>query len=175
MYGGMADADLEAVLGTRPGFERNRYVKRTTSYIDGRQFLHFDPRARLRLFVQSVCVIVMMTFLVISLITSIFVFKIVNQDREEAQEAVKYAAPAVQAALIVVMDVFYQKIAIWLTNREGHRTDMNFEDSLVAKVRCAAGTVYVQCLLLLPTVGTANTRTRCIYATAQHALWIAEQ
>ena len=53
----------------------------------GRQFLHFDPRARLRLFIQSVCVIVMMVLLVISLITSIFVFKIVNQDKEEAKAA----------------------------------------------------------------------------------------
>ena len=65
----------------------------------------------------------MMTLLVISLITSIFVFKIVNQDREEAQEVVKYAAPAVQAALIVVMDVGYQKIAIFLTNREASDCD----------------------------------------------------
>ena len=32
------------------------------------------------------------------------------------------------------MDMVYQKVAIWLTNREGHKTDLMYEDSLIGKL-----------------------------------------
>ena len=34
----------------------------------------------------------------------------------------------------VGMDTIYQNIAIRLTNQEGHRTDVQFEDALVGKL-----------------------------------------
>ena len=38
------------------------------------------------------------------------------------------------AVVIVIMDMVYQKVAIWLTNREGHKTDLMYEDSLIGKL-----------------------------------------
>ena len=32
------------------------------------------------------------------------------------------------------MDMLYQKVAIWLTNREGHMTDLRYEDALIGKL-----------------------------------------
>merc|ERR1740130_887878 len=123
-------------LPTRSDYDpkKNKKIKATISYIDGTEWLYFDPAAKQILKVQSRTTVVLMIVLVLAMIGSVFAYKILHQNRADMAFQIQILAPGVQAAFIVIMDMVYQKVAIWLTNREGHMTDLMYEDALIGKL-----------------------------------------
>ena len=45
-----------------------------------------------------------------------------------------YVASFMLSLEIQIMNFFYRKVAVWTTERENHRTDTVFEDTLIAKL-----------------------------------------
>ena len=118
-------------MPNRPSFhpDRNEKVRKGKSYIDGTDYHYFDPWARKRTCLQSRVTVMLLILLVVAGIVAIFWYKVTHQEDETAV----YASLG-QACFIVGMDTIYQNIAIRLTNQEGHRTDVQFEDALVGKL-----------------------------------------
>ena len=78
-----------------------------------------------------------MIIMVVAAVSGVFFLKIFlvdDVDNEEVNSLGSSIASIANAIQIQVMNWIYSEVAVWLTNRENHRTDTQYEDSLIAKL-----------------------------------------
>ncbi|CAM9468938.1 unnamed protein product [Pylaiella littoralis] len=128
------------------GFEEQEQTRpqykgiRSSSTIDGKPMDYFPPSESRKRFFLSQTVILGLILAVIAVVASIFWLKyfLTQPDQAATLEVwgVPFATiipPMVNAMQIQVMNAFYGKVAIKLTDLENHRTDTEYEDNLIAK------------------------------------------
>ncbi|KAJ1396497.1 calcium-activated chloride channel-domain-containing protein [Ochromonadaceae sp. CCMP2298] len=125
--------EFEEEEDERPEFEQTKMVP---SLISGQQSKYFSPvirgeRQMWSLFV--VCCMVMMVLLVVSMI--FYLQYLVNNDFTGTLLTLGNGLVSVlQAVSIVVLNTFYSNMAVDLNNNENHRTDTEYDDSLIGKL-----------------------------------------
>lgn len=102
------------------------------SFIDGDEMTYFPPTEVVSRFVNSQGVIACFVFMVIGVVTSIYVL------RFSLQSSVGSSASTIASILntiqITVFNLIYRAAALMLTDSENHRTDTQYEDALIIKL-----------------------------------------
>eukprot|EP01039_Chlorochromonas_danica_P004477 gene4477-4905_t len=103
------------------------------SFIDGSEIRYFSSKKRNILLFQSVLGVATLMLLVIGVVVSIYVirYSIAADVGDSNAQTVASVANAVQ---IQVLNYIYSIIANALSERENHRTDTQFEDTMIAKI-----------------------------------------
>jgi hypothetical protein len=102
------------------------------SFLDGKEMIYFpktDLQKRIFLSITSIFVFIL---LVIGVIAAIYVlrFSLVSQIGEISSVITSF----LNGLQITLFNFIYLGIAVQLTNRENHRTDVQYEDALIIKV-----------------------------------------
>lgn len=105
------------------------------SPIDGSEMLYFPRSSYYSRVLVSVLTITAFICIVIGVIAGIFASRIIMSRSQDTQLAAASGiiASLLNAVQIQVLNMIYGKVAVWLTDYENHRTNTNYEDSLVAK------------------------------------------
>jgi anoctamin-10/anoctamin-7 len=103
------------------------------SFIDGSEVRYFSSKKRKALLWQSIMGVVTLVFLVVGVVVGIYLLRYaVSGDIGDSNaQTVASIANAVQ---IQVVNYIYSFIANALSERENHRTDTQFEDTMIAKI-----------------------------------------
>ena len=120
--------DFEKDEPVRAEFEGN-LIK---SFINGEDYLYFPEKRKERLVFLSMTVIWIFIGIVIGTVAGIYVMRYVLS-QQSAGPVASAAASAVNTIQIVVFNLLYGSVAIKLTNNENHRTDTQYQDSLILK------------------------------------------
>lgn len=119
---------FEAEQKDRPEY----YGDEMDSIITGRPVVYFPPEKKANLIFQSTLVIVALIVLVVGIVAGIYALRIVMASTDKSMAS--SIASILNAVQIQVMNIVYGTIADALTDRENHRTDTQYEDSLIAKI-----------------------------------------
>mmetsp|Transcript_14786 Transcript_14786/g.24494 ORF Transcript_14786/g.24494 Transcript_14786/m.24494 type:complete len:764 (+) Transcript_14786:92-2383(+) len=107
------------------------------SPVDGKQYLYFDRKEEQKRVTQSSIIIFGFIMVVVAVVASIFVLKLVLSQKKafiiNGLETASIIAALANAIQIQIMNVIYGGVAIQLTDYENHRTDTEYEDSLISK------------------------------------------
>lgn len=123
-------SDFEQLEQDRPEFA-GEVIK---SFINGRDMTYFPPsqsQTRLRL---SQTMITLFVAIVIGVVAAIYVFRFYLQGISGTAPYSSLVASVLNTVQITVFNIIYQKLAKMLTDRENHRTDTQYEDSLIVKM-----------------------------------------
>lgn len=101
------------------------------SYVDGADVKYFPPAKKHTLIAQSVTLVSSLILLVLGCVTSIYIlrFHLYSSIGSNASTV----ASAINSVQITILNMVYGIVATKLTQRENHRTDTEYEDSLIAK------------------------------------------
>ncbi len=93
---------------------------------------YFPTRTQQWYIQQSVTVVGALILLVLGCVSSIYIlrFYLYSDLKENAQTL----ASILNAVQITVLNLIYGYVATYMTNRENHRTDTEYEDSMIAKI-----------------------------------------
>lgn len=130
MRWGMLDFEKEEPV--RPEF-KGALIK---SYVDGADLLYYPASTKMRLLAFSQTVIVTFVCTVIGVVAGIYYMRYVLQTQSLGPYASTIAS-VVNTVQITIFNMIYERVAIYLTHHENHRTDTMFQDSLIIKVRRA--------------------------------------
>jgi hypothetical protein len=102
------------------------------SFINGKEIFHFPSKTRTTLITQSIIVISVLISVVVGVVISIYIMRraLSYSIGSDAQTV----ASITNAIQITIFNIIYSYIANALTDRENHRTDTEFEDSMVSKL-----------------------------------------
>lgn len=112
----------------RPEF----YGESMKSFINGKEVLFFPTGRKVLLLTQSFTIIAVMVIIVVGAVAAIYSFRFWLAT--QSPDAASPVASILNSVQIQVLNFTYQKLADWLTDRENHRTDTQYEDSLIAKL-----------------------------------------
>jgi hypothetical protein len=103
------------------------------SFVDGSDIRYFSSKKRDSFIYQSMAAVGGLILLVAGVVVSIYVlrYSIVNYVGDSNAQTIASIANAVQ---IQVMNMVYSFLANALSERENHRTDTQFEDSMITKI-----------------------------------------
>jgi hypothetical protein len=121
--------DFEQDEPDRPEYKGDR-IK---SFIDGKEMTYFPDTQRSRLFAMSQSVIYTFISIVIGVVAGIYSMRYVLQTQSLGPYA-STVASVVNTIQITIFNVLYQFVAVKLTNLENHRTNTNYQDSLIVKM-----------------------------------------
>eukprot|EP00904_Undaria_pinnatifida_P001081 jgi/Undpi1/10974/HiC_scaffold_30.g13275.m1 len=125
-------SEFEAAEVDRPEFKGDTMV----SFIDGSPMTYYPPEDYYQLLLVANTLVIGMVALAIGLIAGIFILE-VDWDSSSSSFLTDYGSYLASFLLsleIQIMNFFYRKVAVWTTERENHRTDTVFEDTLIAKL-----------------------------------------
>eukprot|EP00600_Ochromonadales_sp_CCMP1393_P002315 CAMPEP_0174981828 /NCGR_PEP_ID=MMETSP0004_2-20121128/16120_1 /TAXON_ID=420556 /ORGANISM="Ochromonas sp., Strain CCMP1393" /LENGTH=728 /DNA_ID=CAMNT_0016233643 /DNA_START=101 /DNA_END=2287 /DNA_ORIENTATION=+ len=123
--------DFEEHEVDRPDF-RGEWIQ---SFIDGSKVRYFPSRTRTVYIRQSTVAIISLVLLVGGLVASIYVLRYELVELWGISEAnAQIIASVANAVQIQVLNYVYTFIATALSERENHRTDTQFEDSMIVKL-----------------------------------------
>jgi hypothetical protein len=114
---------------TRPQFEGIPMK----SPVNGHEYLYFPAREKLRRRISSMATISGFIAIVIAIVGSIFLLKLVLSGIPATSSSASIIASLANAVQIQVMNLIYGQVAVRLTDYENHRTDTEYEDSLIGK------------------------------------------
>jgi hypothetical protein len=120
--------DFENNEPDRPEFQGKMII----SYVNGQHMLYFPAKEFAERLFSSQAVIISFMLLVMGVVTSIYVLRFSIQ--KETGTFASTIASVLNTIQITVFNFIYQRIAIYLTNMENHRTDTQYEDSLIVKL-----------------------------------------
>ena len=110
---------------------------KTVSPIDGSPYLYFPKLEFYKRIIQSCTVIIALIAVVIALLGSIFYFQIWAARSKKFMlngiDLSSVVASILNAIQIQVMNAVYASVSVQLNDYENHRTDKQYDDSLVAK------------------------------------------
>lgn len=113
----------------RPEFKGHFFP---VSHINGKEMLYFPPSDFKQRLCLSLFVVASFIFLVMGIISGIYLI------RFALQKSIGTFATGVSSALSVMQimsfNFLYQQLAVKLTNQENHRTDLEYQDSLITKI-----------------------------------------
>ena len=102
------------------------------SYINGKSFLYVSPTTKFRLVCISNIIVMLMMLGVIGCVSIIFYLQyIVSEYSNGSGSSVVSVLSAIQ---VIVLNYLYEKKSTELTDMENHRTDTEYEDSLIGKL-----------------------------------------
>jgi len=102
------------------------------SFVDGKEIMHFPQKKRNSLIIESCVVIGVLIAVVIGAVVSIYIMRrALSKPLGSNAQTVASIANSVQ---ISIFNAIYSLVADWLTTRENHRTDTEFEDSMISKL-----------------------------------------
>ena len=122
--------DFEELEQDRPEFVGD-IVK---SYINGRDMMYFPPDKAQQLFSISQSIITGFIALVIGVVAAIYVFRFFLQENSDTSAYSSTIASVLNTIQITIFNMIYQYLAKTLTDKENHRTDTQYEDSLIVKM-----------------------------------------
>eukprot|EP00604_Paraphysomonas_vestita_P001703 CAMPEP_0174817746 /NCGR_PEP_ID=MMETSP1107-20130205/254_1 /TAXON_ID=36770 /ORGANISM="Paraphysomonas vestita, Strain GFlagA" /LENGTH=652 /DNA_ID=CAMNT_0016028733 /DNA_START=1071 /DNA_END=3029 /DNA_ORIENTATION=+ len=102
------------------------------SLINGQFVMYFPPKQRMVLIAQSSAVIATLILVVIGAVTSIYIIK--RALAEPLGSNAQTVASILNSVQISVFNLIYSFVADKLTERENHRTDTEYEDSMISKL-----------------------------------------
>ncbi|CAM9682989.1 unnamed protein product, partial [Phaeothamnion confervicola] len=126
-------ANFETTERDRPQFKGTTMV----SFIDGSQVTYYPPEERGRKRILANVVIFTLIVVVIAFVASIFALKIyLTYDISNTffNDTGSYIGSILNSIQILILNWIYKHVAIYLTNKENHRSDTDYEDSLIAKL-----------------------------------------
>jgi hypothetical protein len=104
------------------------------SFIDGSKIKFYEDFKRRRMiFAQSLTVVALLIFLVIGVVVAIYVLRFALEPSIGVSSA-QSVASVLNSVQIQVLNYFYLWIVTELSERENHRTETEFEDSMITKV-----------------------------------------
>lgn len=119
---------------TRPEYY-GEYIK---SLINGQDILYFHPKKKFKLILKSFIIILILLILVIGCVSFIFYLQyIINSSYNDNNSMKIYSSTFVSiisSIQIILLNQYYSIYAIKLTESENHRTDTEFDDSLILKL-----------------------------------------
>eukprot|EP01034_Spumella_vulgaris_P022487 gene22487-28615_t len=121
----------------RPQFLGDVNKPTERSPITNRKVTNFPESTRNWLTVGSYIVIFLVVVVDLALTYGVFYYQsyLVNKDADRyGTRDVYFGVSALLAVLIQVSSFLFKLLAIWLNNNENHRTDTQYEDSLVVKI-----------------------------------------
>eukprot|EP01039_Chlorochromonas_danica_P003205 gene3205-3510_t len=107
------------------------------SYIDGRPIKFVSPADQFRKILHSAVVIIGMMFLVIACVSAIFYLQYLVHERvddDNNKSSGNTGVSILSAIQIIVLNSIYSGMAITMTDKENHRTDTEYDDSLIVKL-----------------------------------------
>lgn len=104
-----------------------------TSFIDGSQTKFFPPKKQAILMAQSFAAIGTLATIVLAVIITIYVIRRLMYSTSVGTLS-STVASIMNSVQIAIFNVIYSKVANYLTDRENHRTDTTYEDSMIAKL-----------------------------------------
>jgi hypothetical protein len=143
---GFEDTEID-----RPEF----FGEETRSYIDGSMTTYYPPKKRQNLIAQSFTIIGCLALVVLGAVISIYVIRELLY-RTAVGDYSQIVASVMNSIQITIFNVIYSQLADHLTEKENHRTDTSFEDSMIAKlfmfqfVNSYASFFYLGKLLFVP-------------------------
>jgi len=121
---GFEDTEID-----RPEFEG----KVLPSYINGEQEKYFPPRQRQNKMAESFTLIGTLALVVLGAVIFIYVIRELLY-RTAVGDYSQLVASVMNSIQITVFNIIYSQLADYLTEKENHRTDTSFEDSMIAKL-----------------------------------------
>merc|ERR1740117_873440 len=105
------------------------------SLVNGRAELYYPLRARQCRIVQAMIIVFVMICIVIGAVISVYIVQhVCEKEGGFWAEHAGIVSGLLSALQIQVMNIVYRKVALALNNYENHRTNTEYEDSLVTKV-----------------------------------------
>jgi len=108
--------------------------KLTKSHINGQVMLYYPWRKHAKLQVFSRTVVSVFIVVLIGVVTGIYVLRFSLQQRSDTNAYSSTIASVLNAVQIQVFNLIYQKMSVRLTDNENHRTDTQYEDSMITKL-----------------------------------------
>jgi len=109
-------------------------VSGLTSYTDGAKIRYYSQKKRTRHIQQSLFVVGAFVMLVIGVVVTVFFIRLTLVAPAAGYTIGHYFASIVNATTIQIFNLFYGGVAHRLTDRENHRTDTEYEDSMIVKL-----------------------------------------
>lgn len=119
--------DFEQEEPDRPEFNGEP----VTSYIDGSTMLYFNNQTRNGRLVLSACVVGLFVLTIVAVVAGIYVMRFTLQGKYGPYAST--IASVLNAVQIQVFNFIYDKFAVRTTLYENHRTDTEYEDSMISK------------------------------------------
>ncbi len=122
--------DYESLELDRPEFKGD-LIK---SYINGKDMLYFPVSKAQKRLAVSQSVITTFIMCVIGVVAGIYVLRFSLQKKDSSAPYASVVASILNTVQITIFNMIYQVIALKLTDRENHRTDTLYEDSMIVKL-----------------------------------------
>jgi hypothetical protein len=113
----------------RPEF----FGEETKSYIDGSLTTYYPPKKHQGKVAKSFIMIGCLALIVLGAVISIYVIREILY-RTAVGDYSQLIASIMNSIQITIFNVIYSQLADHLTEKENHRTDTSFEDSMIAKL-----------------------------------------
>lgn len=126
-------SNFEDVESERPEF----YGTEMRSIIDGKTTKYFEPSIKLNKLLYSYVIIGSMMLLVLACVSLIFFLQYIINDEinDDSNKSSGNTGVSILSAIqIIVLNSIYSDMAIKLTDQENHRTDTEYDDSLIGKL-----------------------------------------
>lgn len=123
-------SDFEQLESERPEY----YGDSITSPINGRKITFNPPTVTRRMMAVTQTVVSCFIAIVIGVVAAIYVFRFFLQKQSNGTTYASTVASIINTVQIMIFNAIYQVVATKLTDIENHRTDTQYEDSLIAKL-----------------------------------------
>ncbi len=125
--------DFENEEHDRPTFTGTKMK----SFVTGKEMTYFPSAEKSKRTFFSYFLISLMVLLVIACVACIFVMKfymLITSSNGTVNSLGGPVTSVANAVQIQLLNYFYSELAVWLTLRENHRTDTQYEDALITKL-----------------------------------------
>mmetsp|Transcript_1336 Transcript_1336/g.1776 ORF Transcript_1336/g.1776 Transcript_1336/m.1776 type:complete len:861 (+) Transcript_1336:116-2698(+) len=124
---------IEREQPDRPEFKGEKM----SSPVDGSDILYFPPKRQRTITYQSRSVICTCIIIVLGFVAGVFGLRYyliyISPNNFASTHGAKIGS-VINGIQINLLNLVYQRIAIWMTDRENHRTDHKYQDSLITKL-----------------------------------------
>jgi len=123
-------SDFEANEQVRPEY----LGQLKPSYINGEMILQYPTSKFIRRAVISKTVVASFCSLIIGIVACIYVLRFQLERHGDGRYYASAVASILNSIQIVVLNMIYRRVVYYLTTKENHRTDTQYEDSLIIKM-----------------------------------------
>ena len=123
-------SDFEATEQVRPEF----FGELKPSYINGKLTLQYPASKFIRRGIISKAVVTTFCMLIIGIVASIYVLRFQLERHGNGKYYASTVASILNSIQIIVLNMLYRSVVTFLNNQENHRTDTQYEDSLIIKM-----------------------------------------
>ena len=131
-------SDIEQLEVERSSYSLDPELVVIPSYIDGKPILHYPDKIKRQRIFKSMYVTVLLILCVCGAVGLVFYIKFVmiTSDDESVASMAGTVSSIANALLIQTLNTLYHDYAVELNERENHRTETEYENSLIIKLFC---------------------------------------